>query len=581
MSTNRTKSTALTVQDLTVCTRGRPLVENVGFSIAAGERVGLIGESGSGKSVTSLSVMGLLPESLQAQGSIRIGDDPRNVVDLSEREVARMRGQEMSMIFQEPMTALNPLMRVGAQIAEAAMIHRTVPTQAAAKKRALELITDVGLPDPELTYRAYPHQLSGGQRQRVVLAIALVNDPALLVADEPTTALDVTVQRQVLDLVQRTVSERDTGLLFITHDLAVVGDVCDRILVMNQGEIVEEGTTEDVFDRPQHPYTKGLLAASDLGATDEEGRLFTVASAAGYTPGRFVDRLGGAGREPGAVVGQEVTTVKSEPLIKVCDLTRVYGSTGRFSRGRTVTALQGVSYEVEEGRRFGIVGESGSGKSTMLRILSGLDRPTSGTVQVAGNDLTKPHKTELSDLRRNLQVVFQDPMASLDPRMRVEDIIAEPLLNGGNVRGGGITGQQRTARVEELLDQVGLPVTSKERFPHEFSGGQRQRISIARALSCRPRILVADEPVSALDVSVRAQVLNLLADLVDEYGLTLLFVSHDLGVVRYLCDEVAVMRNGRLVEHGATHDIYENPQDDYTRALIAATPTIASIREAS
>lgn len=579
MSANRTNGSALQVQDLTVRTRGRTLVNNIGFSIRRGERVGLIGESGSGKSVTSLSVMGLLPESLQANGTIRIGDEPRNVVGLSERESARMRGLEMSMVFQEPMTALNPLMRVGAQIAEAVMIHRTVPTQVAARKRALDLITDVGLPDPDQIYRAYPHQLSGGQRQRVVLAIALANDPPLLVADEPTTALDVTVQRQVLDLVQRTVRERDTGLLFITHDLAVVGDVCDRILVMNQGEIVEEGATKDVFDRPQHPYTKGLLAASDLGSTETAGRLFTVASAEGYTPGRFVDRLGAAAGVRSGCVGNKAA--KPEPLIKVSELTRVYGATGRFSRGRTVTALQGVSYEIQEGCRFGIVGESGSGKSTMLRILSGLDRPDSGRVEVAGNDLAKPSKAALTELRRNLQVVFQDPMASLDPRMRVEDIIAEPLLNGSNVRGGGLSRSQRTARVEELLDQVGLPISSKGRFPHEFSGGQRQRVSIARALSCRPRILVADEPVSALDVSVRAQVLNLLADLVDEYGLTLVFVSHDLGVVRYLCDEVAVMRNGRLVEHGATRDIYENPQDDYTRALISATPTIESIREAS
>ncbi|MGO3152045.1 MAG: dipeptide ABC transporter ATP-binding protein [Galactobacter sp.] len=597
ISTNSSTKTALTVEHLNVSTAGRTLIDDVGFTIGAGERVGLIGESGSGKSVTSLAVMGLLPDSLTASGTITVGDDPRNVVGLSERESARMRGLKMSMVFQEPMTALNPLMKVGDQIAEAALIHKTTPTWVAARKRAVQLIADVGLPDPAEAAGAYPHQLSGGQRQRVVLAIALANDPTLLVADEPTTALDVTVQRQVLDLVQRTVAERDTGLLFITHDLAVVGNVCDRILVMHHGVVVEEGLTENVLTRPQHPYTRGLLAASDLDATDEQGRLFTVSTAEGYVPGRFVDRLGeatarvaerGAGEQQsmaGASARPESDSVppSGAPVVKVTDLTREYGSrrSGLFGKGRRVKALQGVSYEITSGRRFGIVGESGSGKSTMLRILSGLDRPTSGNVEVVGRDLTNPGKADLAELRRNLQVVFQDPMASLDPRMKVKDIIAEPLLNAGNLESGqAMDAQQRRNRVDELLEQVGLPADAADRYPHEFSGGQRQRISIARALSCRPRILVADEPVSALDVSVRAQVLNLLADLVDEYGLTLIFVSHDLGVVRYLCDEVAVMKNGRIVELGPTSKIYDDPQNEYTKALIRATPTIQHLQEA-
>ena len=580
MSAPLTTRTALDVQGLTVRSGERTLIDDIGFSIATGERVGLIGESGSGKSVTSLAVMGLLPESLEATGTIRIGDDDRNVVGLPERQAAQMRGMRMAMVFQEPMTALNPLMRVGEQIAEAMRIHGTAQG-AAASQRAVALLDDVGLPSPAEAAKAYPHQLSGGQRQRVVLAMALANDPSLLVCDEPTTALDVTVQRQVLELVLRTVRERDTGLLFITHDLAVVGEVCDRILVMNRGVIVEEGTTEEVFTRPSHPYTKGLLAASDLAATDEHGRLFTVATAEGYEPGRFVDRLSAA-TAAGREAAPAEPAAEPAPVVRATDLTREYtrGRTSLFSPPQKVQALQGVSFEIPAGRRFGIVGESGSGKSTLLRILSGLDRPTSGSLEVVGRDLASPSRADLAALRQNLQIVFQDPMASLDPRMRVGEIVAEPLRNAANLQDGPMTASERRDRVRELLEHVGLPADAIDRFPHQFSGGQRQRISIARALSCRPRILVADEPVSALDVSVRAQVLNLLADLVDEYSLTLVFVSHDLGVVRYLCDHVAVMQRGRIVEQGATSDIYDDPKDPYTRALIEATPTIRHIQEA-
>ena len=580
MSAPLTTRTALDVQGLTVRSGERTLIDDIGFSIATGERVGLIGESGSGKSVTSLAVMGLLPESLEATGTIRIGDDDRNVVGLPERQAAQMRGMRMAMVFQEPMTALNPLMRVGEQIAEAMRIHGTAQG-AAASQRAVALLDDVGLPSPAEAAKAYPHQLSGGQRQRVVLAMALANDPSLLVCDEPTTALDVTVQRQVLELVLRTVRERDTGLLFITHDLAVVGEVCDRILVMNRGVIVEEGTTEEVFTRPSHPYTKGLLAASDLAATDEHGRLFTVATAEGYEPGRFVDRLSAA-TAAGREAAPAEPAAEPAPVVRATDLTREYtrGRTSLFSPPQKVQALQGVSFEIPAGRRFGIVGESGSGKSTLLRILSGLDRPTSGSLEVVGRDLVSPSRADLAALRQNLQIVFQDPMASLDPRMRVGEIVAEPLRNAANLQDGPMTASERRDRVRELLEHVGLPADAIDRFPHQFSGGQRQRISIARALSCRPRILVADEPVSALDVSVRAQVLNLLADLVDEYSLTLVFVSHDLGVVRYLCDHVAVMQRGRIVEQGATSDIYDDPKDPYTRALIEATPTIRHIQEA-
>ena len=569
---------ALNVEGLSVFAGDKTLVDSLTFRIAAGERVGLIGESGSGKSITSLAVMGLLPDTVRAEGTVNVGDDPRNIVDLDERSAAKLRGSTTAMVFQEPMTALNPLMRVGAQIAEVMTIHGTQPTKAAAAARAVELLADVGLPSPAETAKAYPHQLSGGQRQRVVLAIALANDPALLVADEPTTALDVTVQKQVLDLVLRKVTQRKTGLLFITHDLAVVGETCERVLVMNKGVVVEEGPIDRVFTRPQHPYTRGLLAASDLSATDTDGRLFTVASSAGYVPGRSVDRM----NLPSSTLAADAAPSAPQFVVRATELSKTYtrGRTSLFGAPQKVEALRSVSFDIEAGQRFGIVGESGSGKSTLLRMLSGLDRPTSGGIEVVGRDIGKARGADLAELRKNLQIVFQDPMGSLDPRMKVGDIIAEPLLNAANLESGtAMAKKERGALVAEMLNAVGLPVDSVDRFPHQFSGGQRQRISIARALVCRPRILVADEPVSALDVSVRAQVLNLMADLVEEYKLTLIFVSHDLGVVRYLCDRVAVMQSGRIVEQGATAEIYENPANDYTRTLIEATPTIRHRQE--
>ncbi|MDQ1176223.1 ABC transporter ATP-binding protein [Microbacterium sp. SORGH_AS_0421] len=564
---------AVEVTDLTIRSGDRPLVSELSFHIERGERVGLIGESGSGKSLTSLAVMGLLPTNLRAEGAVHVGSDPRNLIDLGERELAGIRGTRSAMVFQEPMTALNPLMQVGPQIAEAMIVHGTQRDRRAANARALQLLQDVGIPSPAEAARAYPHQLSGGQRQRVVLAIALANDPELLVCDEPTTALDVTVQKQVLDLVLATVKRRDTGLLFITHDLAVVGETCERVLVMNKGEVVERGTIDQIFTRPQHPYTRGLLAASDLSATDDEGKLFTVATAAGYRPGHALPRMN----------ADDHTAKKTvDDVVRVENLTRVYTSprTSLFTAPREVKALNGVSFSIAAGDRFGIVGESGSGKSTLLRLLSGLDQPTSGDLEVVGRSLVKAGAKDLAELRRNLQIVFQDPMASLDPRMRIRDIVAEPLLNAANLENGtAMNAKERADAVAEMIEAVGLPRDAVERFPHQFSGGQRQRISIARALVCRPRILVADEPVSALDVSVRAQVLNLLADLVDEYRLTLIFVSHDLHVVRYLCDRVAVMRKGEIVEQGPTESVYAAPQQEYTRVLIDATPTISHVQE--
>jgi peptide/nickel transport system ATP-binding protein len=587
------------------------LVSDVTFAIGRGERVGLIGESGSGKSLTGLSLIGLLPDDLVASGSVRLPGPDLDVIGAGDHALSRIRGRDVAMVFQEPMTALNPTMRVGDQVAEALLIHRTETDRDAGRRRAIELLGQVRLPDPADTARAYPHQLSGGQRQRVVLAIALANDPALLLCDEPTTALDVTVQALVLDLIVQGVESRDAALMLITHDLSVVATACERVLVMYGGRIVEAGPVEDVFRRPRHRYTEGLLAASDL--TGGEGRRLRTIPGSVPAAGDFPDgcvfrnRCAFATEEcavrpawvgPDAAHGyachhpagagspalpqdrpttssvsgqgnpQDRAAAAGGPVILVEDLVRDYQRprSSLTRPGPVVHALTGVSFEVRAGERFGIVGESGCGKSTLLRLLAGLDRSTSGRVVVEGTDIAPLPERRLKFLRDRLQMVFQDPMSSLDPRMRVRDIIAEPLVAQGN--------RAPTARVTELLVEVGLPESAQHRYPHQFSGGQRQRISIARALAPAPGLLLADEPVSALDVSVRAQVLNLISDLVDELELTLVFVSHDLSVVRHLCDRVAVMNAGEIVETGTVEQLWRDPQHPYTQRLLAAVPTM-------
>jgi len=465
-----------------------PLLHDISFDLGAGERLGIIGESGSGKSLTALSVMGLLPRGLSASGSVTVMG--QEIIGLDDRRMRRLRGSVVSMVFQEPMTALDPLMTVGRQVAEAA-----------GRTDVADLFEDVALDPARMT--AYPHELSGGQRQRVLIAMALADDPELLICDEPTTALDVTVQDQILDLLDELVDKKGVSLLFITHDLGVINRMCRRVLVMSGGEIVEAGPTGQILREPAHPYTQKLVAASLPGQPAEVGPV-------------------------------------GEPVLALREVTRRYGTT---------LALDDVTLEVRRGERLGVVGGSGSGKTTLLRQFAGLDTPDSGVVEVDAG----------------VQVVFQDPHSSLNPRLSVGRSIAE---------GMGRRGSARTPRVAEVLAEVGLPADAAGRYPHQFSGGQRQRISIARAVAGKPEILLADEPVSALDVSVRAQVLDLLDRLVDEYGLTLVFISHDLSVVREVCTSVAVMHQGRIVEHGPTEQVWANPQHEYTRSLLAAIPRL-------
>lgn len=475
----------LEVNNLTI---GDGLVKDVSFTIAPGERVGLIGESGSGKTLTALAVMGLTD--LPWSGTTLVSGIPSWT----------HRGKKITMIFQEPMTALNPLMRVGRQIEEIMRIHGVGKREA--RERTARMVEDVALPQRAL--RAYPHELSGGQRQRALIAMAMVNNPDVLICDEPTTALDVTVQQQIIDLLLRLADQRGTSLLFITHDLGLVARTCQRVMVMQQGRIVERGPVAEVLATPSHDYTRTLLSASRLD-----------------TP-VIVENYG-------------------ETVVEVNEVSRIF---------RKTTALDSVSVTVRSGERLGVVGGSGSGKTTLLKLLAGLDEPTSGTVRVQGGT----------------QMVFQDPLSSLNPRMRIADIVAEPLI--------GWSAAQKHARVVEVLGEVGLGPEVLGRYPHEFSGGQRQRISIARALGPKPAILLADEPVSALDVSVRKQVLDLLADLVAEYGITLVFVSHDLAVVRHVCTSVVVMDQGRIIERGRVDEVYADPQHDYTRTLLEAVPRL-------
>ncbi|MGW7336009.1 dipeptide ABC transporter ATP-binding protein [Streptomyces sp. NPDC054808] len=515
-------------------------VRGVSLHVAPGETLALVGESGSGKSTVALAAMGLLSGNARATGRAVV--DGTDVVGADEERLAGLRGSTVSMVFQEPATALDPLTRVGRQIAEVIRNHHREVSAADAAARAVELLRRVGIPEPEQRARSYPFQLSGGQRQRVVIAMAIANDPALLIADEPTTALDVTVQAEILDLLRRLAAETGTGVLLVTHNMGVVADFADRVAVMYQGAVVETGPVEDVLLRPSHDYTKRLLSAVPRLSVAEAGE----AAGAGER----------AAEEPGDASA-------GEPAVELTDVSVVFG------RGKhAVHALSGVSFAVHPGETLGLVGESGSGKSTASRVALGLIAPTAGSVTLFGADLARTRARARRALRAGIGVVLQDPVASLDPRMTVGECVAEPL----RVHRRKLSGRDREALVAGVLDRVRLPREVARRAPRELSGGQRQRVSLARALVLEPRLLVADEPTSALDVSVQEAVLEVIRELQGELGFACLFVSHDLAVVQQFARRVVVMRAGRAEEQGLTSATLRHPETDYTRRLLAAVP---------
>ena len=584
----------LTVENLTVdfqSQRGRTrAVGGVSFAVNRGEVVAIVGESGSGKSVTSLALLGLLqkPAARIESGTAVFESEKLGQVDLltlPEKELQRVRGNDISMIFQEPMTSLNPVLTCGYQVVEALLLHTTL-SKKEAEARTIELFTEAQLPRPAQIFKAYPHEISGGQKQRVMIAMAMACRPALLIADEPTTALDVTVQARILQLIRDLRREHGTAVLFITHDLGVVAEIADRILVMYRGRVVEQGTVLNIFTRPQHPYTQGLLACRPRLSIGK-ARLPVVADFMQVdAAGNLVARSNGVGKEPLKAVFAElrpnsetsktfpVEQIRStavEPLLNVENL-RVYFPIrkGFFSRTTDfVKAVDDVSFTIYPGETVGLVGESGCGKTTLGRALLRLTEPTAGRILFEGTDLASLPAGELRHRRREFQLVFQDPYAALNPMLTVGEAILEPM----RVHGVGGSRAEQKARVRELLRTVGLSDDAEQRYPHEFSGGQRQRICIARALALRPKLIVCDESVSALDVSVQAQVLNLLNDLKRELGITYLFITHDLSVARFMSDRLLVMSQGKIVESGPAAEVYANPQHPYTQQLLAAIPS--------
>ena len=505
-------------------------IEDVSLSVGKGEIVCIVGESGSGKSVTAFTVMGLIPKKdlTPVAGQVLLqGDD---LLLKSDAQLRDLRGEKMAMVFQEPMTALNPVVKVGEQIAEMLEIHTSM-SAAARKKRVIETMTDVSLPDPDKMYGAFPHQLSGGQRQRIMIAMALALEPDLLIADEPTTALDVTTQAEVLDLIKDIQRRHGMGVMFITHDFGVVADIADRVVVMQNGMVVEEGSRDEILRAPKHPYTKMLI-----------------------------------GSVPSMQPPEHRVPEGAETALAARQVNKVYGSAGFLDKGRVVHAAQNVDLIVRRGETLGVVGESGSGKSTVARCIVRLIDPTSGEITVADTNIAEMAEGDLRQYRQQIQIVFQDPYRSLNPRRTVGQSIVEGPMNYG------IASAEARTRAEDLMRVVGLAPEALDRFPHQFSGGQRQRICIARALAMEPKVLIADEAVSALDVSVQAQVLRLLVDVREKFDLAMLFITHDLRVAAQICDRIMVMQQGQVVEEGRTADVYANPQHPYTKSLLDAAP---------
>ena len=537
-------------------------VRDVSYDIYPGEIRGVVGESGAGKSMTGNAVIGLLDDPARiASGEIWLKG--RRIDHLSVQEQRAIRGREIGMIFQDPLTSLNPLFTIGEQLVETIQLHLNVSAKVA-KERALALLDRVSIPDPKVRFDQYPHQFSGGMRQRVVIALALCSEPSVIIADEPTTALDVSIQAQVLDLIKELACETQVGVILVTHDMGVIADTTKKVTVMYNGQVVENGTTDQVLSAPRHDYTKSLILAVPRPQT--KLRRFPQIS---YDSRETNFKIEDLARD-----WTKVEKSKSGKLLEVQGISKQFLEKSSLipSWRKYFTAVNNVSLDINDGEVFGLVGESGSGKSTVARMIGTLLDVDCGRVLFDGDDVTSMASAELADYRRQIQMIFQDPFSSLNPRMKVESIVAEPLLHHK------ILPRDRVSvRVEELLDRVGLTRAAAAKYPHEFSGGQRQRISIARALATQPRFLICDEPTSALDVSIQAQILNILKDLQEHLGLTMLFISHDLPVVRQMCDRVGVMKQGQLVEVQGTETLFTNPQQDYTKKLLTLMPRLAQL----
>ncbi len=551
----------LRVEDLTIAFPSESggmeeVVKHIDFTLGQGEALAIVGESGSGKSLSSLAIMGLLPANAKvASGSIRLKTESGEV-DLirttDEKVFQKIRGNVISMIFQEPMTSLNPLATCGNQVAEVLRNHRKLSFEEA-KQRTIELFDRVELPRPKEIFDTYPHLISGGQKQRVMIAMAVACEPALIIADEPTTALDVTVQKKVLEILRDLCNENNSGLIFITHDLGVVQSIADRVLVLYRGQRVEEGTTEKVLSRPDQPYTRALISCRPRLNTNPR-RLPIVAEAIeGLNPKNEIKRHS-------APTGRLILSVK--------DLS-VSFPVSRNS-GVYFNAVDGVNFEVKKGETLGLVGESGCGKSTLGKVIVGLQKPTLGSIDYESQLIVDPKQGFPASHRKKIQIIFQDPYSSLNPSMTIGEALLEPLI----VHRIKNNRKERQEELKSVMDKVGMPVSTLGKYPHQFSGGQRQRICIARTLMVRPEFIVCDESVSALDVSVQAMVLNLLNDLKDEFGLTYIFISHDLSVVKYMADRIMVMRKGKIVESGTSEEIYKAPKTDYTKLLLESIPEI-------
>lgn len=558
------KNNLIVINDLNISffkdTMASHIIKNVSFHINFDEITAVVGESGSGKSVSALALMGLLPKGISKITSGNINFNNTDLVSLSQKEFQKIRGKDIAMVFQEPMSSLNPTMRCGRQVEELLKLH-TELSAFEIKTEVFQLFEKVKLPDPKRIYKAYPHEISGGQKQRVMIAMAIACKPKLLIADEPTTALDVTVQKEILELLKSLQRETKMSILFISHDLALVSELADRVLVMYKGEIVEQGETSEIFKTPKHIYTKALFNSRP----SMDVRLKKLPTVSDYINNSVTNEV---------VSSQQRQKKHDEiyakpPLLEVIDVDKIYLSKKSwFGSPSIFKAVDKVSFKVYSGETIGLVGESGCGKSTLGNAILQLDKATSGIINYNGEDITKLNGRKLRALRKDIQIIFQDPYASLNPRLTAGNAIIEPM----KVHGIGTDFSDRKEKVLKILERVGLRAEDFDNYPHQFSGGQRQRIGIARTIALEPKLIICDESVSALDISVQAQVLNLLNDLKENFGFTYIFISHDLAVVKYMADQLLVMKEGQIEEFGEADFVYNNPEKDYTKKLIDTIP---------